>query len=207
MRPKEENQRAIDSLNQFYMPQFLQAQQISDSHANKLIGYLVTLSAGVAVAYPTIAQVILTEVAPSEVLLPVVLALIGTALGLLCSFTVYLNYGFLSASLQCELELKTNDADEYFDHETFYSHRKIRSKNREAWAKERDKYHSRQNWTYIVSFVFGGLSALFFIVSVVCFAVKLTSASPILPVPLHENTVSDVAPNPISPEQRTPAKS
>ena len=170
MRPKEDHRRAVDSIRSYYSPQVTHAEVASREYAQLALRSLITLNAGVAVAYPAIAEVFIKEVGFASILWPTSLAVLGAVVGIVCAYLVYFNHGFEAQQAYCQMELEVVQSDEFFDADTYWTFQKHRSNSKEHWEKWRDRYSARRNAFFFGANIAGIASLLCFSASVLWFA-------------------------------------
>jgi hypothetical protein len=173
MRPEPDNRDAVEAIQAYYSPSIRHAERAAIEYAQLGVKSLITLNAGIAIAFPTIAELLLESVSMNRILLPTSVALAGLVLALLTAWIVYLNHGWEAASEHCKMELAILKSDEYFDQKTFHQFRNLRHENKHFWETHSKKYEERRDLSFKIANVTGFLSGILLVVSVVVFAVLL----------------------------------
>ena len=175
MRPEIEQREAIKSIRDYYSPLIQHAETASREYSLLAVRSIITLNAGVAVAYPAIVELFLENISLGELVSPVLIAVVGAVFGVICSYTTYFNHNFEAYDLFSEMELEVVKADEHFDTSTYYTFRKSREVSKEEWVRRSANSRKWQNRTFYVANISGVLGAICFVVSVIWFAISVAS--------------------------------
>lgn len=177
MQQSSEHARAIESIRAHYIPQVIHAEAASREYAQLALRSVITLNAGVAVAYPAVAEVFLTNAGIEAILWPTMAAILGVVLGVICAYLAYFNHGYEANVSFTEMELEVVKADEFFDQNTYWTFQAHRNKTKEHWENWRDRYDGRRDLLFYVSNAVGIGALACFGVSVIWFAVSVSSFS------------------------------
>ena len=115
MRPEPDHRVAIDSNRYYFSPLVVHAEAASREYAQLALRSVITLNAGVAVAYPTIVELFLENITIEEFIGPVAVAVAGAVLGIICAYVTYFNHSFEAQENYTQMELEIVRADEDFD--------------------------------------------------------------------------------------------
>ncbi len=175
MRPDSEHREAIESIRGYYSPLILHAEQASREYAQLALKSVITLNAGVAVAYPAIAELFLDNLTIKEFIWPVTIAVLGSVLGVVASYVVYFNHGYEAQIQFTQMEIEVLDADQHFDKKTYFTFQSHRKQSKEHWQKYNLRYDKLRDITFYVANVVGVLAILCFAASVIWFAMSVGS--------------------------------
>lgn len=153
----------------------MHAEAGSREYAQLALKSIITLNAGVAVAYPAVVELFLENITISEFIWPVLISAFGAVLGIICAYTAYFNYQFEAQVNYTQMELEVTEADEYFDKDTYYRFEKHREQTKEHWKNWNRKYAKRRDLAFYIATLFGFLSVVCFMTSTIWFAVSVWS--------------------------------
>lgn len=173
MRPGDEHRQVVDSISGHFTPREHHYESASQSFGELCVRSIITLNAGVAVAYPTVAEVFVADADLSTVLWPTGTAVLGVVLGVLCAFIAYLNNMFAAHNAHYEMQLAILKADEEFDTNTFWRFRDYRTNTKEFYSNLIKRSANKQQICFYSALSVGILAMICFGVSIFWFASNL----------------------------------
>lgn len=175
MRQNSEHREAIDSIRNYYSPLIVHAESGAREYAQLALKSIISLNAGVAVAYPAIAELFLDNLTIREFIAPVTIAVAGAVFGVIASYVVYFNHGYEAQTHFTQMELEILSADEHFDNQTYFRFQSHRRKSKEHWQKYNTRFDKLRDVTFYVANAVGVLAVICFASSVILFAFSVGS--------------------------------
>ncbi|MEM9573178.1 MAG: hypothetical protein AAF996_17050 [Pseudomonadota bacterium] len=169
MRFEADHRASVEGIQAYYMSRVTVNETALQSYGQMLIRSLITLNAGAAIAYPTVAELLLQRVPIEAVMWPVCLSVLGVILGLLCGWAAYFNHSLNSHFFDSSMEEAILKADEHFDNETYHQFRTWRKESKEWYASYIEKTEKRSNQFYWAANILGFMSAFSMATSLVLF--------------------------------------
>ena len=174
---KLEHHQLADSIRSFYGARQLQYESSSREYAQIAVKSVITMNAGVAIAYPTIAEVFIADANFSAVLWPTVLALIGVVFGILSAYSTYFNFAAAAEVARCGMERDLVLAEEHFDQKTFHSFKHKRNQDISFWKDRIEDQENFQQKMFAVGNGSGVIAFACFIASAIWFAISVSMGS------------------------------
>lgn len=159
MPPNPDQGETVDSIRSYYGPLVIHAEAASREYAQLALRSIITLNAGVAVAYPAIIEVFIEKADLQDIMLPTALAVFGAVFGVICGYVVFFNHSAEADSSFNKMMLEISKVDGRFD------------QNAKAhFEQQKAKQDARRNRLFVVASLLGVLSLFSFCISVFSFA-------------------------------------
>lgn len=170
MSYKPEHREAVDSIRAYYGPKIIHAEVASREYAQLALRSIITLNAGVAVAYPAIAEVFIGNATLEHIIAPTALAVFGAVFGVICAYFVFFNHSAEADASFYQMQFEVAEADEHFERSTYWPNQERRQMTKEHWLEQKAKQEGRRNPLFRFASLFGVLSLFSFGGSVIWFA-------------------------------------
>lgn len=162
------------SIRTFYLSRMMHAEAAAREYAQLALRSIITLNAGVAVAYPTIAEVFVDGAGFATILWPTGLAVLGAVMGVLCAYSVFFNH--MAESNVAEARMHTEIIENQSSRRGIETNQQ--TVNKAFWmgrTSRQDGFRTPLFWT---STAFGVLSLCSFAGSIIWFALSVIADPP-----------------------------